>query len=1298
MQSLNPFLRAFFKSALPSQCTPAQNYILLVPTTEILLTSYDRESGTSYADLATSDEFLGSHVLRVPSSHFEVGVKDFSITRENRGKAKQYTTINGKLVVIKDAYIYSNKGFKTNNQAQLLSDNIFYPNTLEPLQWLIYFISKPLVGIIEDNLSTIATLQVSQSKAKTSPESLQSMDDSFGSSGNPPVKKKIRDFNDLLNNFSTIAKQMQPGLDQVFKDFNKVFESPLPSRPSTTTIHDSISIQSTNTNTSSSQSSLSNLERTSQTDSRRSQDFYLGDEEDVMRGALETAVTSAIDLFQMVDKQQLSLLGAMTDLTGPVVERLIERYITENVHESVLFPRLCALNRSADVRFESLIRRMALVDISQVGIPIQGGKKGKHELNLRLARAVEEFRNLTVAGSPQQMMDILLLTLKTVTKLTEVPESTENGEPSSEKVSPVMTINADVLVSLLLIVVIRAKVRHLQACLHYMRYFIFIDDVERGEMGYGLSTFEAVLSYISRDSQGLRKASRRNQKLWEATKSGKIKELTKILEPDQEVSSGEDDTDDTNLDDSLDENTPLSHISFSRRGSLKSSTSKLSNVSLLGHVFPWQNRHDSEIGQIPGFRKQKNVTMDMRRLSSSSEASFISRATTIDSISSGFEGDTSIERLAQTENSLGESVPMMAVQSKQPESLKYLLSLKKYFPPSFIIEDLNNNNTTLLNAAVQLGHTEMINIILEFLYRSESERVLTNYFALQDNRGRSIAHYLFNAPLLITKVGRLLPWRQKDQNGQTPLFALCRSYDHSNYRAMVAAALIAATASQNDGEPLHLDDHVDAKGNTLLHIINDSQLAFRILIQCDCDVNATNDKKFTPFMVASKYGRLEMIRVFFEDERVDLYARELRGLTAVELAKDDDVRNRIDDLVLLQGQPAPDGRLTSVVRSYFVQDATIRLVLKSGAPSIVNNDNFTLTTCRRSLNDFDHLANLLAMEHPASWLPSISGMRCPFQLIGKPSKAILRDIQVRLDSFVKILLSHSTFATHEMLWEFFLVPDIQPEMMEQRSKLKAETRIERVREELGPVEDVRDVEQFVNHARDMVLSVNYSTKSVARRANMVWVATTDLFESCNLASRTISTLESLPQPYSNALEAYAACLAPPSTHPYTKFHSAILSLHSTVVAMLSSLSRPNSLITTICASKKSIERSFNSLSRSTRWPLGLLDETRQRLNEEKEERVRKEKAEVEELDRELRYTWAVVASELAGWQEGHERMARRAVKELVRGMVIRERTVLEGMKRALRKLKLPPPAPLAPRRVPEYEDEDLSSIDRSEET
>ncbi len=284
---------------------------------------------------------------------------------------------------------------------------------------------------------------------------------------------------------------------------------------------------------------------------------------------------------------------------------------------------------------------------------------------------------------------------------------------------------------------------------------------------------------------------------------------------------------------------------------------------------------------------------------------------------------------------------------------------------------------------------------------------------------------------------------------------------------------------------------MDGKGNTLLHIVNDVQLALRILQKCDVDVNATNDKKFTPLMVASKYGRFDMVRALFGDPRVDIAAKELRGLTAVELAKDDDVRNKIDDLTRFGMPSGADSRTTAVVRSYFVEDASIRFVLKSGAP--VGNLSYAVTTCRRSLTDFEHLAKLLVMENPASWVPYIGGQRSPFQIPSKPSRAALKDLQVRMDWFLRIMLAHPTFATHEMLWEFFLVPDLQPEMMEQRSQLKAETRAEKVRDELEPLEDVREVEQFVDHAREMVRGVNYSTKSVARRASAAGGAASGTF-------------------------------------------------------------------------------------------------------------------------------------------------------------------------------------------------------------
>lgn len=85
----------------------------------------------------------------------------------------------------------------------------------------------------------------------------------------------------------------------------------------------------------------------------------------------------------------------------------------------------------------------------------------------------------------------------------------------------------------------------------------------------------------------------------------------------------------------------------------------------------------------------------------------------------------------------------------------------------------------------------------------------------------------------------------------------------------------------------------------------------------------------------------------------------------------------------------------------------------------------------------------------------------------------------------------------------------------------------------------------------------------------------------------------------------------------------------------------------------------------------MLDgETRQRREkEEKEERVRKSEGEAEDLARELRYAQQTVAGELAGWRDMHERMGRRAIRELARGMVVGERMRLEGMRRALRAVR-----------------------------
>ncbi|KAL8325567.1 hypothetical protein RB597_008702 [Gaeumannomyces tritici] len=1273
MQPLNPFLGAFFKSSLPAQCSPATHHVLLVPATDVLLTSRDAESGGSLAESVASEEFLASHVLRIPPLAIGKEGAQAQNLREMRGKAKQYNTVNNRSIVVKDNLVYSNKGFKNLAHATLLGDAIWYSDTLEPRPWLVYYISQPLVGFWEE-VKIVPAIVPGRPQIAVLPEPAASPSSSNARNGPAaPRKKDIKSFHDLLSHFPIIARQMQPGLEKLLREFTTAFERPLPPPPSSPYIPDPEPDGPITTAIKRARSNSTSASKSPVIDESSAipnpEDIFSDDDEDVMRTSLETAVTAAIDLFQSVDKQQLSLLGATTDLTGPVVERLIERYVAEHVHH-VLFVRLVALKQREDLELDAKIRQMGCIDMSQLGLPIEGGSRGRRELTARLGQAVEEFRKIVDAPCPQDMMEVLLSTLKTVTYVTDSPpQAVSHSAGSAPPEKPILTINADTLVSLLLFVIIRSRVHQLQARLSYIRHFIFIDDVENGEMGYALSTLEAVLVYLDRDSGALRRSSRRNQSLWDAAAKGDVRELGRLMEPGAYASYSEE------VVESPPSSRRASSSDFSMSNGVHSRQScdilsmseKFSLGSSLAHVFPFRANEVDGTGNssLLPVKRVKKVAMDMRSMSSGSEFSFHSRATSVGTLGSVFEADTSMETLSQTHNPRGESVLMIAVQNQRHDTLEYLFSLPGLYTAQFVLDDRNNEGTTLLSAAVQLGHAELVRVIIGFLESAGiDQRGLTEYFAVQDIWGRSVGHYLFHAPFLIDDFGALVPWRQRDKNGQTPLFALCRSYDHAMYLQMVGGAIDAATYSQADGRPLHLDQHVDAKGNTLLHIVNNAQLALRILQSCDVDVNATNEKQFTPLMVASKYGRFEMVRAFYSDPRIDFAAKELRGLTAVELAKDDDVRNKIDDLTLFSMPAGPDMRTTAVVRAYFVEDATIRFVLKSGAP--VDKHSYAVTTCRRSLADFEHLASLLAMENPASWIPSITGLRSPFQLPSKPSRAALKDLQMRMDWFLRIMLTHSTFATHEMLWEFFLVPDLQADMMDQRSILKAETRAEKVREELEPLDDVREVERFVDHALEMVRSVDYSTKSVGRRMNTVGIAATDFFTSCRIFQRALATLSFLPGSHLAAFEIYASAMAPPTISPQMSFHAAFLAVQSTIEAILAALARPHKLISQIESTRRQAERNYNSLNRSTRWPLGLLDDTRQRMNEEREEKLRQSQMEGRNLSKELKYSQQVVAGELAGWQDMHEKVGRKAIRDLARGMVVMERMRLEGIRRALR--------------------------------
>ncbi len=127
-------------------------------------------------------------------------------------------------------------------------------------------------------------------------------------------------------------------------------------------------------------------------------------------------------------------------------------------------------------------------------------------------------------------------------------------------------------------------------------------------------------------------------------------------------------------------------------------------------------------------------------------------------------------------------------------------------------------------------------------------------------------------------------------------------------------------------------------------------------------------------------------------------------------------------------------------------------------------------------------------------------------------------------------------------------------------------------------------------------------------------------------------------------------------------------ISSTILAILSSLARPHSLINSFVSIQKAVDRHDSSLRRSDRWPLGLLDETRKGIHADAQDKSEKSREELRTVGCELTYTQQTVAGELAGWQELHVKLGKRAIRAFAERMVVREKDRLECMKRAVREV------------------------------
>ncbi|AGO11266.1 AaceriACR006Cp [[Ashbya] aceris (nom. inval.)] len=308
---------------------------------------------------------------------------------------------------------------------------------------------------------------------------------------------------------------------------------------------------------------------------------------------------------------------------------------------------------------------------------------------------------------------------------------------------------------------------------------------------------------------------------------------------------------------------------------------------------------------------------------------------------------------------LCESVLSLCIQYGRPDVFYDIISnYQSHFTLEDILCDVNQSNCSLLIQALQAGNEDITEALIDLLIANCTNTEMYAYINKCDIAGRTVGHYLTQNYEIVDRVGKFVNWKGKDLNMHTPLFTVCRAYDHPRYLEILSKCFQHCFDFYSiKGKRFSFADHEDPLGNTLLHIIkNGIQLALSIP---GANVNKCNIRGMTPLMVYAKYNRIENIREILNDKRLILSKlQDPQSLKAIDYVKNPIILNLIGTTM---AKSSLYGCL-SVHNIKFEENAWY-LWITSSTPS----GNYK--TSSYALKDIQSLLQLYSKKHPMSFLP-----------------------------------------------------------------------------------------------------------------------------------------------------------------------------------------------------------------------------------------------------------------------------------------------------------------------------------------
>lgn len=189
----------------------------------------------------------------------------------------------------------------------------------------------------------------------------------------------------------------------------------------------------------------------------------------------------------------------------------LEMHVVDNCYEMIFF-KIGVECQVQDSDFENISTHCKHITLHQLSVDFKYG--------LYLPEAITEYEMISAARTPIEKIQCLVRTIRILSRAMDSNEL-KSGSPT--------VLTSDQLIPLFILLILQSNVINLPSNLAFIKKFTFEKEIAKGEVGYALSSLEAVLGYTKSHFDELAMNSVKSKTFYEAIESGSLEVLESLF-------------------------------------------------------------------------------------------------------------------------------------------------------------------------------------------------------------------------------------------------------------------------------------------------------------------------------------------------------------------------------------------------------------------------------------------------------------------------------------------------------------------------------------------------------------------------------------------------------------------------------------------------------------------------------------------------------------------------------------------------------------------------------------------------